>query len=1463
MATNSFGGDTDDCIAATAATPSMTAPSTPSSTPGGGCGRRLRGEQRERLKLLSQLSLLATNTLDNKVESILKLDDCPQVDDSSLILLSMPSGPQISATGQRPSFHSFCITSQTGQRIYGGSYCFAHRHVLTTPTTTTTTTSETTTADSSQTANNDDDDDSMTTTDTTTTTTTPAVVYTSRALVALTVRPLVDQLGRCLEWCVQQADCDVRWLRCVAQIRLPAKGKCYHIVFPTIDKPIGLQSLANNNNTDAVIINGSDAAAGGNGAADDDNDDDDDGDDYGQQLGRRRRPRMTIMRPVSTLPLFDYPLRRLFTELLTVDQFLTCYSCALMETQILIVSNDYYKLMLVAESLCSLLNPFKWQHVYVPILPNKLGLHYLDAPTPYIMGLHKSSNSTAGALNTIACLIDCDDHTVNVNTNTTTTTNTSSAPVLATTQPPQPPFIDSLKHDLEAILNADLRLSALASGRNGHTQSETIQRLTQLARKHNVIGDRFTYLDDLKLNQQIRVLFLKTIRRHILHKYQQFIITTNNRKDSIRFDTVAYLSDRPQSAQPFLQQFVSTQMFVSFIDEMGKQLIRKQKTMAVVSQHHHQSLSLNPETSSLFDSLYDDDFEELDFSLFTDEILESRYRSARRIQLKDLEQSLPTSTVGETASSSAATTTGVTVWTPTSTMISCDLSRLSTTSIASPRTRRRFQTLAATRKLSTSSSIGGGGGSAADNNGNNNNNNNNNSNNNNTNQLLNNEFNGLSMNSPLKSVPKALAAQTNWRVVETLLREVKIKTKRILLEKMGSDEVSPMTGGSGGSGNGSVGMEENTLIASLCDLIERIWSHARTEDIRDINRWQSGSCAFWSHLMAYYQLETNDTIGVANTNNNNNNNKNNRGGGGGSGVPNDMSQLTPALSRPSAAATLMDTNTNSTPSSPIRRPPQQQQQQQQNIHQNRVSNSPLKSLPTTLLYDIRSVRSMSDIKTDVGKSRAFIRLSLERKLLSKHLRTLLANNDLLISLYKRYAFLRCEEEREQFLTHLLTLNAVDLMCFTNTFTTSILPYTLIIYGSQQFNGSFSVTGTTAGNTTAINHTSTDSYTISSANCYSFRHKNLGILNTLTINCSQNSKIFIEHCFIRNDLTNHIYKFSCNRWLGRSIDDGSTECVIIGDLLSGSISDILKKYGPPSRSSSIGRNWSRSVANINNNISDFYDGSDRLASPQELQTLLGESINQLIKYYYTMSSITTTTATTTATADDMPPSRHQSTTTTTTGTPPQSSSNRQQQQRYLTTQRTGGSSSSSSSSSRLCGGTGGTVRHIAQLVFGDRRLLWILTQIFYYGFKNRSRSSFRKQSYLWDFLLRVNCELKISRTTTTTTTTTRQSASTAAATAAAMDAAGGDALIQLVDSITDRAIHYGKDQKFQLFLALSIRDHQLSPTFLKVLSRPSLCHLFYENQSFLRDVTLLTFLYQVLNTFNDIQLSFEPSLTKGL
>lgn len=41
--------------------------------------------------------------------------------------------------------------------------------------------------------------------------------------------------------------------------------------------------------------------------------------------------------------------------------------------------------MVVAEGITSLLFPFVWPHVYVPILPAALD-HFLDAPVPFLMG---------------------------------------------------------------------------------------------------------------------------------------------------------------------------------------------------------------------------------------------------------------------------------------------------------------------------------------------------------------------------------------------------------------------------------------------------------------------------------------------------------------------------------------------------------------------------------------------------------------------------------------------------------------------------------------------------------------------------------------------------------------------------------------------------------------------------------------------------------------------------------------------------------------------------------------------------------------------------------------------------------------------------------------------------------------------------------------------------------------------
>ena len=71
--------------------------------------------------------------------------------------------------------------------------------------------------------------------------------------------------------------------------------------------------------------------------------------------------------------------------------------------------------MLVAECVTAVLFPFVWQHVYVPILPSTLH-HFLDAPVPFIMGLHAQATECKENIPCEAnlCFVDIDNNVVQV-----------------------------------------------------------------------------------------------------------------------------------------------------------------------------------------------------------------------------------------------------------------------------------------------------------------------------------------------------------------------------------------------------------------------------------------------------------------------------------------------------------------------------------------------------------------------------------------------------------------------------------------------------------------------------------------------------------------------------------------------------------------------------------------------------------------------------------------------------------------------------------------------------------------------------------------------------------------------------------------------------------------------------------------------------------------------------------------
>ncbi|XP_071447569.1 DENN domain-containing protein 5B [Hetaerina americana] len=669
-------------------------------------------------------------------------------------------------------------------------------------------------------------------------------------------------------------------------------------------------------------------------------------------------------------------------------------------------------------------------------------------------------------------------------------------------------------------------------------------------------------------------------------------------------------------------------------------------------------------------------------------------------------------------------------------------------------------------------------------------------------------------------------AQTNWSFVETLLKDVKMRTKRMLVEKMGSEAVEL---GHGTTAASLSGLEENTLMASLCDLLERIWSHGLQS--------KQGKSALWSHLLSFQELEDcSDT----------------------SKVVMDPNVLNPALAwcvlrkrldylSSMALETDLPLPRNGKFSTlPTRSSSGSMSNDTKGLTSSRTSvmtkssgdlDQPcLAPLPVSVTFDMRSVQGMSEIKTEIGYARAWVRLSLEKKLLSTHLRALLSDYALLRSLYKRYAFLRSDDEKEQFLYHLLTLNAVDYFCFTNTYTNTKIPYRVLIFPAKS-KGSAMMTSANAWVAAAGTLGGTSPVKIPRGSLeFIFHHKNLGILTTLRIghdDTGPSPKWMVEHVVVRNEITGHSYKFPCGRWLGCGVDDDSTERLLVGEMMlwhspgevgmgrpsrgsrGGSREDLLQDGGegvgegaahgsrrrrrrgscegcsscstpPPLPPSSL-----LLLSPLLPQHSPPSPSSNHRSRPPrqptvpEIQQMLGDAVNSIVKYYYRPK----------------------------------------QEKEGLTL--------------LLCGEVG---------------LVHCLGQVFLHGFK--ATRLFGKKLYLWDYFVKVKEELVVRMVGERREGGRSRSESRTR---------GRDVVRQycrLIERIGNSSRTLGKDGKFQLFVCLGVREHLLHRLIAPLSASRTTLEMF-EEQSFLRDPSLSMFLCQILQSLDEFEFVLENSLTKGM
>ncbi|XP_047479888.1 DENN domain-containing protein 5B-like isoform X2 [Penaeus chinensis] len=906
------------------------------------------------------------------------------------------------------------------------------------------------------------------------------------------------------------------------------------------------------------------------------------------------------------LPLFVYSLKEFFT-VLNVESVVQLLTCVLLENQIILVSSDYYKLMLVAESICALMFPFVWQHVYVPILPASLH-HFLDAPVPFIMGLQCSNDSrdTIQIPNEAnLCLVDVDEGTVEVpedlpqfphkidfiheltqlllkwevpagkldrNLNEhhsqykyrrrrkcswshdsdsgvsstegsisgshSSITSLPPSSVASSTSPAQGPPSSSRSHHFDTLhLSPQLREITAIARKAGVYDGDDVDGVRR--ERENEM------LEDLKLNNAVREVFLNRFV-HMFCAYDHFVIQPNChemdmeqwlscRESMQNFDKATFLSDQPEAHLPFLSRFIESQMFTTLVDN---------KILSNWGKHDTNLRVFDLRIRFLRDR-YDDSlvrtpsYEPCTTIRETEQILEKRlshidYRSPAPQPMDPLAESCTQFNPGHF---------------PLLDRIALNKEPHKSKKRSSHAWRRRERQERHLEHTGLSSDQ--------------------------RDRIMHDAKSKLQPK--LADMSPAHMAQTNWNFVEQLLKECKTRTKRMLVEKMGSEAVEL------GHGEGSlVGVEENTLIASLCDLLERVWAHGLQS--------KQGKSALWSHLLNYQELEEcNDSTKPVNPN----------------FLSPDLSTMALETESAPASPTKSPSNTNSLRKKSLQERWPSDRSIERRSRQSESGVPTLRPLPISITFDMRNVLAMTEIKTHIGYARAWVRLSLEKKVLSKNLTTLLSDSELLRSLYKRYAFLRCDDEKEQFLSYLLSLNAVDYFCFTNTYTTTIVPYRVVIFPSRKLSGA----STSANAWVSLGGTlgQTNNIAVPKGQVeLVFQHKNLGLLTTLRIghdNTGMSPKWMVEHVLVRNEVTGHTWKFPCGRWLGRGIDDGSLERILVGEIVPSHVTsdDLVESCRTPPRCRSPNMPGPRR--------------SDLKLTVPEIQQHLGDSVNNLVKYFY--------------------------------------------------------------------------------------------------------------------------------------------------------------------------------------------------------------------------------------------------------
>ncbi|XP_057417026.1 DENN domain and WD repeat-containing protein SCD1 isoform X4 [Lotus japonicus] len=237
--------------------------------------------------------------------------------------------------------------------------------------------------------------------------------------------------------------------------------------------------------------------------------------------------------PNHGLPYVDISFQPL-VQCLDVENLIILFTAVLIERRILLRANKYSLLTLVSEAICHLIYPFRWQHVYIPLLFFS-GVDYIDAPTPYMMGLHSGVDTSTLAMDGVV-IVDLEYNRI-----------TTSEEI-----PPIPePELSFLRGDIMKLLYPNvIGIDEMKAGIYNVSEHYPKFGAKQWGEDHDL---------------QLRMIFLKFFAT-FLSGYRNFL---ENSAAHV-FNTQAFLKKRSRSSnqppEPMIVQFLESHGFLDYLE---------------------------------------------------------------------------------------------------------------------------------------------------------------------------------------------------------------------------------------------------------------------------------------------------------------------------------------------------------------------------------------------------------------------------------------------------------------------------------------------------------------------------------------------------------------------------------------------------------------------------------------------------------------------------------------------------------------------------------------------------------------------------------------------------------------------------------------------------------------------------------------------------------------------------------